>query len=347
MPAWHFYFNITVDLTIAFLKKAYQSSNVSPCHTLTTIFSQTAQHSKMPYLSGGDSTTNATETGRGMQLLNSPRSVLKRSSSSVDTEVTESPSPHKLRKPMRKRAKTQEEKEERAQERIMRNRAAAQVSRERKREHMATLEIENEELMQQITTLTADNNELRSTMMSLSERLAGMEKMLAFFTAPGSMPLETTTQFSCPTPPGTIRPQDLQSNTSTPILESIDSRNPAVIAFDPQRRISMRSPWTPSSRSPMYKQMESILLHWTTILRITTSQAFTTQILTYLTFRCCLSQKQYLHRLPDQWRSSATGQAGKASTTPITASSVLHSVDYLTQKILMKEEHGLDGKRRA
>lgn len=267
---------------------------------------------------------------------------------------------------MRKRAKTQEEKEERAQERVMRNRAAAQISRERKREHMATLEVENQGLCDKIQSLSTENSTLRGNIQSLTQRLETMEKMFAYFTAPDAPP-ETAGEVSSgspvlpeqlcyptppplpqqlcyPAPPGTIRPQDLMSLASTNILASFDSRNPAVIAYGPQRRISKRFPWNLSSRSPIYQQMESILSFWTTILRVTTSQAFTTQTLTYLTSRCTPSKRLSLHRAADHWRFSATGSVPRASEHESGVSIVTGWDLAVESGDLGREEHGFSGK---
>lgn len=278
-------------------------------------------------------------------------SPLKRSSSSSfgSDAASETSSPTKCRKPMRKRAKTQEEKEERAQERIMRNRAAAQVSRERKREHMVLLEQENQDLQQKLTSLTTDNTDLRSTVSSLTQRLEQMERMMAFFMAPGTIPITDqqeaplvtnildddndngvpstyesaglTHPFYCPSPPGTVRPQDLQSNasfsSSSPLLEPLDSRNPAVIVNGPQRRLSMRFPWNLSSRSPIYRQMTLILSFWTTLLCATSLRVSTNLATIFPLMQRVHFPKQFSHRALDHWRFAATGPDARASDADV------------------------------
>lgn len=240
----------------------------------------------------------------------------KRLFSSLDQSDSTDLSP-RARKPMRKRAKTQEEKEARAQERVMRNRAAAQVSRERKREYVVTLEAENRALQEQVSTLTDLNTTLQTSVTSLTQRLESVEKMLSYFLVPGTIPRSVANDVPdasplsatgptfdlLPTPPGTIRPFDMQSSPIKPTPGTfIDSRNPAVIASGPQRR-SMNFPWTLSSHSQVYQQMETILTFWTTILRVTTSQAFATQ----LNFLLCLSfQRQSSCRTVKHRRSLAT-----------------------------------------
>lgn len=243
-------------------------------------------------------------------------STAKRSFSSTDSDHSNNDTAEVSRRPMRKRAKTQEEKEQRAQERVMRNRAAAQISRERKREYMATLEVENQELVDRVSSLTTRNASLAESVTTLSQRLESVEKMLSYFMAPASTPEDSVfhndstiredlnSGHELPMPPGTIRPCDLQSFTSTSFLDPIDSRNPAVIARGPQRR-SMGFPWNLSSRSPIYRQMISILVFWTTILRVTTTPTFAAQVSTSLRHVSYL--KVFRRRNSDHRRSLATG----------------------------------------
>ncbi|PWY80504.1 bZIP transcription factor HacA [Aspergillus heteromorphus CBS 117.55] len=77
--------------------------------------------------------------------------------------------------PPRKRAKTEDEKEQRRIERVLRNRAAAQTSRERKRLEMEKLENEkiqmeqqNQFLLQRLTQMEAENNRLNQQIAQLS-----------------------------------------------------------------------------------------------------------------------------------------------------------------------------------
>ncbi|KAJ5692034.1 hypothetical protein N7462_001457 [Penicillium macrosclerotiorum] len=77
--------------------------------------------------------------------------------------------------PPRKRAKTDDEKEQRRIERVLRNRAAAQTSRERKRLEMEKLETEkirmeqqNQFLLQRLQQMEAENNRLSQQVAQLS-----------------------------------------------------------------------------------------------------------------------------------------------------------------------------------
>lgn len=241
----------------------------------------------------------------------------KRGASCLGEEADETSSPVRSRKPMRKRAKTQEEKEQRAQERVMRNRAAAQISRERKREYVSTLEQENRELNERVSALSSQNNNLLDSVSSLTTRLESLEKLLQYFT-PGDLKatggplderpkthdiLDAPELSQLPTPPGTIRPHDLQSNPSTTSMGTLDLRNPAVIASGPQRQ-SMQFPWNLSSHSPIYRQMDSILVFWRTILRVTTLPAFATQL--SITLDRVTSPQRSVRKILDHRRSLAT-----------------------------------------
>ncbi|EAW12113.1 transcription factor HAC1 [Aspergillus clavatus NRRL 1] len=82
--------------------------------------------------------------------------------------------------PPRKRAKTEDEKEQRRIERVLRNRAAAQTSRERKRLEMEKLENEkiqmeqqNQFLLQRLSQMEAENNRLSQQVAQLTAEVRG------------------------------------------------------------------------------------------------------------------------------------------------------------------------------
>lgn len=310
-----------------------------PCCLLTTTKGQLAPESPTSHrLWHGRGTTRqrrlpmtyTTNNSRGRDELEaSPAPSCSSSSASSDYEGA---SPKRsfdqsglcdvrttTRKPMRKRAKTQEEKEARAQERVMRNRAAAQVSRERKREYVVTLEAENKVLTERVSSLSSQNTTLQDSVNSLTQRLESLERMLSYFSPPGAFPAisrsiadqgtepnspsQTFPSFDLPTPPGTIRPSDMQSVIPSPLPgKTIDFRNPAVIASGPQRR-SMVFPWNLSSQSPLFRQMESMISFWTTILCATTLQAFAIQM---ISFQLLNFQRLSLCKAVNYRRSSAT-----------------------------------------
>ncbi|EIT81287.1 hypothetical protein AO1008_02939 [Aspergillus oryzae 100-8] len=79
-----------------------------------------------------------------------------------------------------KRAKTEDEKEQRRIERVLRNRAAAQTSRERKRLEMEKLENEkiqmeqqNQFLLQRLSQMEAENNRLSQQLAQLAAEVRG------------------------------------------------------------------------------------------------------------------------------------------------------------------------------
>ncbi|KAJ5110706.1 hypothetical protein N7532_001241 [Penicillium argentinense] len=91
----------------------------------------------------------------------------------------ELPTP-KTNLPPRKRAKTDDEKEQRRIERVLRNRAAAQTSRERKRLEMEKLETEkirmeeqNQFLLQRLTQMEVENSRLAQQVAQLSAEVRG------------------------------------------------------------------------------------------------------------------------------------------------------------------------------
>lgn len=131
------------------------------------------------------------------QLTISPADTALNASSPADIKVeetkTEEKKPVKKRKswgqelptpktnlPPRKRAKTEDEKEQRRIERVLRNRAAAQTSRERKRLEVEKLEGEkqkmeqqNQFLLQRLAQMEAENNRLNRQVAQLSAEIRG------------------------------------------------------------------------------------------------------------------------------------------------------------------------------
>ncbi|KAL2836207.1 hypothetical protein BJY01DRAFT_222300 [Aspergillus pseudoustus] len=105
--------------------------------------------------------------------------------------------------PPRKRAKTDDEKEQRRIERVLRNRAAAQTSRERKRLEMEKLENEkiqmeqqNQFLIQRLAQMEAENNRLSQQVAQLSAEVRGSRHSTPRPTSPTSVsPTLTPTLF--------------------------------------------------------------------------------------------------------------------------------------------------------
>lgn len=105
--------------------------------------------------------------------------------------------------PPRKRAKTDDEKEQRRIERVLRNRAAAQTSRERKRLEMEKLENEkidmeqqNQFLIQRLSQMEAENNRLSQQVAQLSAEVRGSRHSTPRAASPASVsPTLTPTLF--------------------------------------------------------------------------------------------------------------------------------------------------------
>ncbi|CAK7567632.1 MAG: transcription factor that binds to CRE motif [Sporothrix epigloea] len=81
--------------------------------------------------------------------------------------------------PPRKRAKTEDEKEQRRVERVLRNRRAAQSSRERKRQEVEALEIRNRELEEQLAKVRRENSMLYEQLTRVQGKSAVASDMKA------------------------------------------------------------------------------------------------------------------------------------------------------------------------
>lgn len=81
----------------------------------------------------------------------------------------------------RKRAKTEDEKEQRRIERVLRNRAAAQSSRERKRKEVEGLEEEKEAIRRQNALLTSQLRRVEMENQELSKTIAKMAAEMSVF----------------------------------------------------------------------------------------------------------------------------------------------------------------------
>ncbi|KAL3470898.1 hypothetical protein BJX99DRAFT_238596 [Aspergillus californicus] len=129
--------------------------------------------------------------------------------------------------PPRKRAKTDDEKEQRRIERVLRNRAAAQTSRERKRLEMEKLETEkmkieqqNQFLAQRLSQMEAENNRLSQQVAQLSAEVRGSRNSTPMPGSPASVsPTLTPTLFK-------------QERDEIP-LDRIPFPTPSVIDYSP------------------------------------------------------------------------------------------------------------------
>ncbi|KKK21009.1 hypothetical protein P175DRAFT_0498876 [Aspergillus ochraceoroseus IBT 24754] len=165
--------------------------------------------------------------------------------------------------PPRKRAKTEDEKEQRRIERVLRNRAAAQTSRERKRLEMEKLENEkikveqqNQFLLQRLSQMEAENNRLNQQVAQLSAEIRGSRGSTPMASSPASVsPTLTPTLFKqerdelpldripFPTPALTDYSPTLKPST---LAEASDlAQHPAAVLCDLQ------------CQSPASKEMET------------------------------------------------------------------------------------------
>jgi transcriptional activator HAC1 len=78
--------------------------------------------------------------------------------------------------PPRKRAKTEDEKEQRRVERVLRNRRAAQSSRERKRKEVEALEDKNKQLIEALNKAQKENDHMARQLADLQRRLTSVDK---------------------------------------------------------------------------------------------------------------------------------------------------------------------------
>ncbi|KAH0543680.1 hypothetical protein FGG08_001995 [Glutinoglossum americanum] len=129
-------------------------------------------------------------------ILTPPRSVDGNTASNSSRNSTQEPEkkPAKKRKswgqelptpttnlPPRKRAKTEAEKEQRRIERVLRNRAAAQSSRERKRKEVEALEDEKADIERENQRLNSRLVEVEQQNLRLSRQIADMAAKMTVF----------------------------------------------------------------------------------------------------------------------------------------------------------------------
>ncbi|KAE8148598.1 hypothetical protein BDV25DRAFT_157932 [Aspergillus avenaceus] len=129
--------------------------------------------------------------------------------------------------PPRKRAKTEDEKEQRRIERVLRNRAAAQTSRERKRLEMEKLENEkvqmeqqNQFLLQRLSQMEVENNRLSQQLAQLAAEVRGSR---ANTPKPGSPATASPT----------LTPTLFKQERDEPTLERIPFPSPSISDYSP------------------------------------------------------------------------------------------------------------------
>lgn len=174
----------------------------------------------------------------------------------------------------RKRAKTVEEKEERAKERILRNRLAAQSSRERKKDYVSSLETENGDMATRIATLEFDNKDLQGTVSALTTRLTEMEQILKMFVPPPPSILPSLNRpLTFPPTPETMSEPDFSiSNDLMDVSADLSGtlQHIPAVNVDLQCQSTRPFPWNIHLSSPIYRTMffhlQAVYLFWTTLV---------------------------------------------------------------------------------
>ena len=141
--------------------------------------------------------------------------------------------------PPRKRAKTEDEKEQRRIERVKRNRLAAHNSRERKR--------------QEYEVLQSEKDQMEADLQSYKERMAQMEAELAFFRQkyPGEAPESLVFDLDINNTVDTICPARTSASFPSPVsMDSMDS--PRDSSCQPETPASSFEAPTPEFDSTQY-----------------------------------------------------------------------------------------------
>ncbi|KAL3418912.1 transcriptional activator hac1 [Phlyctema vagabunda] len=156
--------------------------------------------------------------------------------------------------PPRKRAKTEDEKEQRRVERVLRNRRAAQSSRERKRQEVEALEAEKRQIERQNQDLQMRLNDMEAKYSFAQAQileLTGGKPITEFrgssvASTAASSPRSETARHSSPAAAVTL---------TNPLFTSQDSEKFASVAQQPFAELPHNSPRTidPTSLSPAMK----------------------------------------------------------------------------------------------
>ncbi|KAM0425024.1 hypothetical protein ACHAPT_009825 [Fusarium lateritium] len=140
--------------------------------------------------------------------------------------------------PPRKRAKTEDEKEQRRVERVLRNRRAAQSSRERKR-------LESEALMKRNKELEDQLGELKRTNMMLASELATFRRDYGIVTR-SSSPLDSLRENAVTLSPELFGSQDVKG--------MVDIMTPPHATVNPASLSPSLSPVTDSASTPVKEE---------------------------------------------------------------------------------------------
>lgn len=264
--------------------------------------------------------------------------------------------------PPRKRAKTEDEKEQRRVERVLRNRRAAQSSRERKRQEVEALEAEKraiERRAQDLEMRLADSEAKRAELQSQLEQYTGaMPGMIAFRGSSAPSPAQSEHTQRAPTPitfsqelfsssdadnrpistqalvgrPAPTQTQTINLASISPEIRPVDessnasssdmTQHPAAMLCDLQCQSEEQRPWTDTT-SPL-PHILAIVLFMTTA-----SQAISTFLIPLGQIVDSLRTRSYLIPTPSIlttiiWLVTTT--APLTPSTSMTSSTKTHSL---------------------
>jgi transcriptional activator HAC1 len=198
--------------------------------------------------------------------------------------------------PPRKRAKTEDEKEQRRIERVKRNRLAAHNSRERKR--------------QEYEVLQNEKDELEASMRAYKEKMAQMEAELRYYRTkyPGEAP--TSTPFDLSTPPhdsfNTICPAQIP--TSFPSPESMDSMD--------SPRDSSCQPETPPSSFEASPEFDSTQYSAAVLCDLQCQSSSGASLRTIWTYLSLFNLSHQSMTSPLSWKTSSTSTSSPSAAQP-------------------------------
>ncbi|OBT95495.2 hypothetical protein VE01_05127 [Pseudogymnoascus verrucosus] len=187
--------------------------------------------------------------------------------------------------PPRKRAKTEDEKEQRRVERVLRNRRAAQSSRERKRQEVEALESEKVAIERRNRDLELRLAEAEARNLALEQQLLRLSSTSPYLSSPSQKAVDASSSpqvtFSQPLfpsgdsapftnqQPQTVNPASLSPSirpVSSTGAESSNARAPdvtqhsAAVLWDLQCPSAAHRPWTPLALLPTLISLTTTLM---------------------------------------------------------------------------------------
>lgn len=198
--------------------------------------------------------------------------------------------------PPRKRAKTEDEKEQRRIERVKRNRLAAHNSRERKR--------------QEYEVLQHEKDELEANMRAYKEKMAQMEAELRYYRTkyPGEAPTSTTFDLSTPSHDSFSTICPAQIPTSFPSPESMDSMD--------SPRDSSCQPETPPSSFEASPEFDSTQYSAAVLCDLQCQSNSGTSLRMIWTYLSLFNLSHQSMRSLSSWKTSSTSTSSQSAAPP-------------------------------